>query len=241
MRIFKPLNYANLTILGFDPSTDVTGIAAIRFLDGVPQSPETKAIDATGSTPGVAKSRTDLAARIARIGFTTEEATRFIASLSFPLDAVATEQDTNRGFEATCALHWATGAYITIPALRGIRPYQITRQQACIACSHDVFSVYRQSAGRTDEEKAAKRARLKQAVLDWARAKFPDLDLSDDRREESEAIADALAVTVACYAEITGTQIAPPVSYGGRGRGASSKGGNKSRRAPAGARIATAI
>lgn len=180
-----------MSILALDPSTEVTGIALVQFSpEGKPRRCQWKAIDARGAARG-----TTLAARIARIRHTRKALAVCLSAWPWPIDLVAYERDTGRGHGSSEALKMAAGAYISLSHLAGLPILPITRQAACVA-SGTLF-VYRQPAGPTRAEREAKRQRLKRAVIAWANESSYNAGLTEG--EESEAIADALAVAQAAW------------------------------------------
>ena len=180
-----------LRVFALDPSTDVTGAVVVSFgSDGSALAEAWIAIDAKMAFG----KKADLTARLRRIRWTKNLLASFVARSPVSLDSVAYETDTERGHASTEALKMAAGAYLCLSALDGLPVVPITRQEACKAAG--CLSVYAQAAGRTAAEKAAKKARLKASVVEWAARTFPGAGLvAGDPR--SEAIADALAVACA--------------------------------------------
>jgi Holliday junction resolvasome RuvABC endonuclease subunit len=190
-------------IFALDPSTDITGAVYVEYAGNSPRLLAYAAIDATPAAKG-----SDLAARLARIRWTREHLYSFLAGCS-PIDVLAYETDTGRGHAVSEALIMAAGVYLSIPLFDGIPIDAITRQAACIAA--DCLSVYRAPKGKTSAEQAAKKARLKAAIVTWAQMAFPADDaapflLVGDPR--SEAIADALAIAAAAYNRYIANQVA---------------------------------
>lgn len=189
-----------LTILAIDPSTEITGVAIVRYTVVKSPSAWSSAEGGPGLTQWAAFNAchigrvTDLTSRLKRISWTRQRLLSFVGDWCGAIDLVAYETDTERGHAASEALKMATGAFLTIYPLVGIPVVAITRQAACKASG--TLSVYRQSAGKTSAEKKAKKRRMKLAVIEWANR--PDT-FDAGLREDQDAIADALAVAQAAW------------------------------------------
>lgn len=188
-----------LTILAIDPSTDITGVALVT-IDGLGavRVPASAAFDGFVLS-GQPKSRTGLRNRLDRITSIRGEVSRWIAAQNVVLDGVAYEQQTERGHASTEALNMASGAILTITALKGIELYGIARVSGCAAVG--ASSVYREPAGKTSAEQAAKKKRLKQAVITGVN-NLCGLNLQPDQDAEADAVSVGLAAAHRVLAEI---------------------------------------
>lgn len=198
-----------VTILALDPSTDVTGAVIVRFGDdtGVPMILATLAFDATAI---VKRSPFILRDRLARIRETRHALSAWIGKQYIAIDAVAYETDTERGHSSTEALKMAAGAYLSLSDFAGLPVYPVTRQAACVATG--TGSVYREPAGKNTRERDAKKARLKNAVVEWANNQYPlfRLGYRNLPMPEQECVADALAVAESAKNTFNVSQICRP-------------------------------
>ncbi len=218
-----------ITVLALDPSADVTGIAVVRFLEGEGGHTGRELLlcdsfDATHAEElgtrarhaATAHQRFDSA--VQRIRWTRRQIARAAWNTleSKPgepwcLDVLAYEGHTGRG-SGSAVLDGAVFAYLTLSELARFEPVCITRQAACLATG--THGVYRQAAGRTEEQKNAKKARLKGAVLAWALDTYPVF--ADEARFPAgprygacmEGVADALAVAEAAWVSALGAETA---------------------------------
>ena len=175
-------------ILGLDPSTDITGAALIKVsATGEVEVLTIRKLNATA----ILGTRSTLTARIQRIRWTRTMLSAWLNSFEYGIDEVAYEMDTQRGFASSEALKMATGAYLSLSTLDSVPVAGITRLAACgvAGCTKLYFEPVK---GKSTAEIADKKARLKAAVIAWANARFPELDLQAD----DDAIADALAIAV---------------------------------------------
>ncbi len=177
-----------MTILALDPSTEVTGAVCNTYCaaTGCLLACEKFAFDAYAAVPKEWRG-TSLDARRYRIFKTSEALALWIETIDVAIDLIAYEMDTQRGFASSEALKMAAGAYITLPGIVFVPSLGVSRQQACLATN--TYTVYRQPKGKTAADIAAKKLRLKQAVL-AAINRMYDIALTSDE----DAIADACAV-----------------------------------------------
>lgn len=187
-----------MIILALDPSTAVTGAVVLLYDEhGNRHLIGRHAIDATK----IGGSDSDMTSRIRRILWTAEHLSAWLDRCPCPVDLVAYEVDSQRGFNSSEALKMAAGHYLATVFAALLRRYQtrkitvvpITRQAACIVAG--CYGIYRSPKGKTAKEQQAKRDRLKAAVIEWANGEFSNIVLGP----EEDAVADALAIGQAAY------------------------------------------
>lgn len=189
----------SLHVLAIDPSTDIVGVALVTISrDGI-VSARAAAFDGFDLT-GHLKSHTTLRHRLDRIAAIRAAMTVWIRENVPAIDLVAYEQQTERGHYATEAINMATGAFLCLPRLAGVPLEGVARVSGCAAVG--ASSVYREKAGATAKDKAAKRERLKQAVIEGVNeACGLSLDTSQDA--EADAISVGIAAGRKAWAAIT--------------------------------------
>lgn len=179
-----------LYLLALDPSTDKTGVAILDV-----ESPRLPLLVAYASFDGFEltgqpPSRTTLMDRLERISETRIALASWLTQHEVALSYVAFETQSGRGHASSEALVMAVGNYLTLPCLRRLPPIEVNRSAGCAAVG--ASKVYAERAGTTAAEKAAKRARLKAAVIAGVNARM-GLSLTPDQDAEADAIAVGLA------------------------------------------------
>ncbi len=185
-------------VLAIDPSTDVVGVALVAVSRGGLIGAKAAAFDGFTLT-GQPKSRSDLRSRLDRIAAIRAAMTIWIRENVPAIDLVAYEQQTERGHYATEAINMATGAFLCLPRLAGVPLEGVARVSGCAAVG--ASAVYREKAGSTAREKAAKRDRLKQAVIEGVNG-LCCLSLDASQDAEADAISVGISAGRKAWAEL---------------------------------------
>ncbi len=184
-----------MTILGIDPSADVTGVALMRFDEkGTPDLLHFGSFNAYALTRQ-SRHHTTLRDRMDRIKATRDALCRWCGdAFSFDApepDVLAWEAPFGAGFDAQ-TLNQAIGAYASL-----------SRFQSCQVEPVPPISVKALWGGVAEarakthsaKEKREKRVRAKLQSVNWARQEFTGLDLADT----DDAISDACGVAIIAY------------------------------------------
>lgn len=187
-----------MNIIAIDHSTEITGIALVHVPEvGCPQVISSAAFNAKEHLRLLCKERPEIRKESAekvrqrRIHWTRSMISRWLGALPIDgFDLLAYERGGGPGSQSDQAGDWALGAYLTVSHFIELPLVAVMRGSACTSVG--AGAVYREKAGSTSPEKAAKRARLKAAVIAGVNQKCGlDLGESDDGR------ADAIAVGIA--------------------------------------------
>lgn len=183
------------TVLGIDPSADVTGVALVSFDDKGTQGLLCyTSFDAYALTEQSKRRHTSLTHRLARIRATRKAISKWCAD-AFCADEpapslLAYESPFGAGFDAQ-TLNQAIGAYTALSRFDGV-PTAAIAPISVKAIWHGVQAARQKT--HSPKEREAKRRAAKLQGVEWARQTF-DIDLWDT----DDAISDALGVCVAAY------------------------------------------
>lgn len=169
-----------MLVVGLDPSTDITGMAAGYF------SPTRLEIVSTDCTHQfkMQGSHSSLTQRLYRISRHREEIEEWLRWLGSEVEGVAYEMHTGRNREASNALSQAAGSYLTIPDFVGKKVWEINSSTAKKVWAGQAFK---------GEECKAK-------VVQWANNAY-GLKLGPEQDAEADAVAVLLAAWQSWRAE----------------------------------------
>jgi hypothetical protein len=188
-----------LTILGIDPSADITGVALVRFdVKGTPDLLYHGSFDAYALAGQKRGQHTSLRHRLTRIKATRDALVSWCHDAFHPVamhcpDVLAWEAPFGAGFDAQ-TINQAIGAYASLSRFDTCRvvpvaPISIKALWGGVAEAR--------AKAPTTRAKAEKRRRAKLQSVVWAREQFC-LELLDS----DDAISDACGVTMIAYREL---------------------------------------